>query len=129
MILSIDTSSETHRLALYAPGKISKHISWRRKETSKELLPKIDQFLRKNKVELKDLKTIVVFRGPGSFTGLRIGIAVAQALGFALDIPVVSTTKNIVKDTEKIYKSALLAQKSPPDKSGRQIKPVYLPVL
>jgi tRNA threonylcarbamoyladenosine biosynthesis protein TsaB len=44
--------------------------------------------LRKNNFEVKDIKEIEVNTGPGSFTGLRVGISVANTLGFVLKIPV-----------------------------------------
>ena len=55
---------------------------------SQVLLPLIEKILKKNKVNFKDLKEIEVETGPGSFTGLRVGVAVANSLGFALGIPV-----------------------------------------
>lgn len=120
MILCIDTSSEKHQLALYWPSKIKKRLVWQRKETSKELLLKIDQFLNKNKVKLKNLRAIGVFRGPGSFTGLRIGISVAQALSFALNIPVYGLKeKDIIKSAERAYKKLKRGNK------GEAIKPIY----
>lgn len=124
MLLALDTSTEIHQLALYEPGKMKQFYNWRRGETSRELLIKIDEFLRQNKVRLKDLKAIAVFRGPGSYTGLRIGISTAQALGFALDIPVFGTTKDIAKDIEKIWEET----KKTPQKRG-PVKPIYIKVI
>ncbi|MEX2007668.1 MAG: tRNA (adenosine(37)-N6)-threonylcarbamoyltransferase complex dimerization subunit type 1 TsaB [Candidatus Levyibacteriota bacterium] len=51
-------------------------------------LPMIEKILLENKLSLKDLDAIEVNTGPGSFTGLRVGIAIANALSFALKIPV-----------------------------------------
>lgn len=56
---------------------------------SQELLPKINKLLESHKVKLSNLKAIAVFQGPGSYTGLRVGISVANALAWSLDIPVV----------------------------------------
>lgn len=55
---------------------------------SQVLLPLIIKILKKNKLNFKDLSGIEVETGPGSFTGLRVGVSVAQALGYALNIPV-----------------------------------------
>ncbi|MBI5465104.1 tRNA (adenosine(37)-N6)-threonylcarbamoyltransferase complex dimerization subunit type 1 TsaB [Candidatus Gottesmanbacteria bacterium] len=62
---------------------------------SQNLLPLIDKILKKhkqsfssNKVKLEDLTGIEVNTGPGSFTGLRVGVAVANTLGWILGIPV-----------------------------------------
>jgi len=54
---------------------------------SEKLLPAILKILKRNKIALKDLLGIGVAAGPGSFTGVRVGVAAANALGFALDIP------------------------------------------
>lgn len=55
---------------------------------SQVLLPLIIKILKKNKLDFKDLSGIEVNEGPGSFTGLRVGASVAQALGYTLNIPV-----------------------------------------
>lgn len=52
------------------------------------LLPLIDNLLRKHGVKLTDITAIEVNTGPGSFTGLRVGVTIANALEFALRIPV-----------------------------------------
>jgi tRNA threonylcarbamoyl adenosine modification protein YeaZ len=55
---------------------------------SQVLLPLILELLQKNSITFEDLTEITVNRGPGSFTGVRVGVAVANALSFALKIPV-----------------------------------------
>jgi len=64
-------------------------------DKSQQVLNLIDQILKKNKQSfpsnkktLKDITEIKVETGPGSFTGLRVGVSVANALGWALGIPV-----------------------------------------
>lgn len=58
------------------------------KPRAQKLLSLINQSLKKKKLKLNNLKEIKVNLGPGSFTGLRVGLSVANALGWALDIPV-----------------------------------------
>ena len=91
MILAIDTTSKLSGVALLSSrGKVLGESLWEsRQNQSKELLPKIKELLGANRINQKNLKKIAVITGPGSFTGIRIGIAVANALGLALDIPVV----------------------------------------
>ncbi len=48
----------------------------------------VQRLLEEKKAELSDLKAIEVVTGPGSFTGLRVGVSIANALGYALGIPV-----------------------------------------
>jgi len=59
-----------------------------RQEKSQKLLPFIDELLKKQAKKLEDITEIEVATGPGSFTGLRVGVSVANALGWALGVPV-----------------------------------------
>ena len=59
-----------------------------RSTAAQHLLSDVDALLAEAGVETTDLGAIVVGTGPGTFTGLRIGLATARALGFALQIPV-----------------------------------------
>lgn len=85
MKLYIDTSDREKVVV----GIDKKRFETNAKErSSQELLPFIDEVLKKNKLSMGNVTEIEVNTGPGSFTGLRVGIAVANALGFALKIPV-----------------------------------------
>ena len=52
------------------------------------ILPMIDNILKKHGIRLKDISAIEVNAGPGSFTGIRVGLAIANALSFARKVPV-----------------------------------------
>lgn len=89
MILHINTKEQNKiSVALKKDGKIIKTVSTQNKFGSQVLLPLILKLLQPKTYNLKTLKAIEVETGPGSFTGLRVGVAVANALGFALEIPV-----------------------------------------
>jgi len=83
MILYIDTS-DRELITVALDKEVFKTSS--KKEKSQRLLPFINKVLKKKKLTLKDLTEIKVNTGPGSFTGLKVGVAVAQALGFSLGI-------------------------------------------
>lgn len=57
-----------------------------KKDKSQKLLSFIDETLKKKKLSIKDVTAIEVNTGPGSFTGLRVGVSVAQTLGWVLGI-------------------------------------------
>lgn len=68
------------------------YISWQaHRELSSTIHIKIKELLDKNNLSLADLNGLIVFKGPGSFTGLRIGITVSNTFSYALNIPIVST--------------------------------------
>ena len=90
MILKIDTTIHkevTVELKDPKSGKVQKLVQ-KQKLGSQVLLPMIVKILKKNELNLKDLTAVEVNCGPGSFTGTRVGVSVANALGFALDVPV-----------------------------------------
>ena len=52
------------------------------------VLPLVEELLQEHKLELKDITGIEVNPGPGSFTGVRVGLAIANTLGYLLKVPV-----------------------------------------
>jgi len=85
MKLFIDTSDREKIIV----GIDEKRFESKAKEqSSQKLLPFIDEVLKKEEKTVKDITGIEVNTGPGSFTGLRVGVSVANALGWVLDIPV-----------------------------------------
>jgi len=88
MELSIDTASELASVALSRGGKVVADRAWRcRRNHTVELLPAIDRLLTDAGVEKTDLTAVFVCIGPGMYTGLRVGVSVAQGLGRALGLP------------------------------------------
>ena len=85
MKLCIDTSN-SEEIRLKFNGKNYKTEA--RKNKSQKLLPFIYGILEKNGKVIEDINEIEVNIGPGSFTGLRVGVTVAITIGWALDIPV-----------------------------------------
>lgn len=93
MKLFIDTSDRNKIIV----GIDEKRFETEAKEgSSQKLLPFIDKVLKKKGKTIQDVTKIEVNTGPGSFTGLRVGVSVANTLGWVLRIPV--NGKNIQKD-------------------------------
>ena len=90
MILAIKTDSfDTELYLLDESGEVTDKKLWHAgRELSLQLLNEIEGLLRKNGTTIKDLKGVTFYQGPGSFTGLRIGAAVANTIGYSLQIPV-----------------------------------------
>lgn len=99
MILKIDTTKteETKVSLCKFKGQEIDQIIEVQKKGSQVLLPMIDRILKRNKIKLKEISSIEVNCGPGSFTGTRVGVSVANALGFALNLPVNGKKGKIAK--------------------------------
>ena len=92
MLLAIDTATHMAGLALFDPsrGWVLAEESWISvNRHTVELLPRLDRLLGQQGVTPDALTGLVVSLGPGSFTGLRIGLSVAKGLALARQIPVV----------------------------------------
>jgi tRNA threonylcarbamoyladenosine biosynthesis protein TsaB len=101
-ILTIDTSNNKQiSIGLEIDGKkheITEDSTILRSEAA---LPVVDKILKKNNLAINQIDEIKVNKGPGSYTGLRVGIAIANALGFLLKIPV--NGKKIGELEEPVY--------------------------
>ena len=91
MILGIDTSGETCYIALIDQANdVVKCTQFNHNRQLIEQLPAyIDSFLAENNATLKDIECLVCGTGPGSFTGVRVGVMYAKTLAFALGKPVI----------------------------------------
>jgi tRNA threonylcarbamoyladenosine biosynthesis protein TsaB len=94
MILHLETSTKICSVALSKNGELFDFI-----ETSSDqfihgeaLTVMIDQLLKRNSIDIKSLLTISISLGPGSYTGLRIGLATAKGLSFGLGIPFIGVS-------------------------------------
>lgn len=91
MILAIRTDQPDAELGLWDDSKQIAHDTWHAdRQLAETLTHHITSLLDNQGIQLQALTGIGVYSGPGSFTGLRIGISVANALGTGLKIPVYS---------------------------------------
>ena len=92
-ILAIDSSGMTATVAVLEDDKLSAEYTINYKKThSQTLVPMLDEIRKMTDLDLDSLDAIAVAKGPGSFTGLRIGSATAKGLGLALDKPIVAVS-------------------------------------
>jgi tRNA threonylcarbamoyladenosine biosynthesis protein TsaB len=90
-ILAIETATLVSSVAIGTEDTLLAEITLQTKQTHSEILmPHIGKILEMAAVNKKDLKAIAVSIGPGSFTGLRIGLATAKALAYAMKIPLLA---------------------------------------
>lgn len=91
-ILAIDTSGAATMAGLLYPGGSVTKVSTSQRHGAQEILCLINEALADAAVSLSEIDLIVALTGPGSFTGLRIGIGAAQGLSAALEIPSISVS-------------------------------------
>ncbi len=91
-ILTVRTDKPEAEMGLYDEhGQIGYEVWMAHRELSQTIHTKIEQLLAEHELTWQDISGIVCFQGPGSFTGLRIGLSVANALAYGLHVPIVAT--------------------------------------
>lgn len=91
LILNIDTSTEQASVCLSQNGELIKIMnSKEQKEHASFIHPAINKIIQTQKINLKDISAVAVTQGPGSYTGLRVGMATAKGLCYALNIPLIT---------------------------------------
>jgi len=92
MILALRSDKPEAELYLFDDGKKVAEIKWEaHRELADTLLSKIKEILVNNNIADKDITGIIMHTGEGSFTGLRIGTTVANAMSYSLGVPIVAT--------------------------------------
>ena len=93
LVLAIDTATQVSSVAVASEGRLLAELTMQGKLTHSEtLMPHIEQVLKMAAVDKSQLTGIAVSNGPGSFTGLRIGLAAAKAMSYVLHIPLVGVS-------------------------------------
>ena len=92
IVLSLRTDKPKAKLGVYEGSGQLAYESWQaHRELAETIHDKLSEILNKSSISLKDIEGIVVYKGPGSFTGLRIGLSVANVLAYSLEVPIVAT--------------------------------------
>jgi tRNA threonylcarbamoyladenosine biosynthesis protein TsaB len=92
-ILAMDTSNQLLGVAIVKDGiTLGEHVMHGHRDHSVRLLPAIEQLMKETKTAPEDLERIVVGQGPGSYTGVRISMATAKTMAWALGIDVIGVS-------------------------------------
>ncbi|MBN6077535.1 tRNA (adenosine(37)-N6)-threonylcarbamoyltransferase complex dimerization subunit type 1 TsaB [Aggregatibacter actinomycetemcomitans] len=88
-LLALDTAIEACSVALLRGGEKIHSEQFAQREHTKHILPMVDEILAQAGIKLHQVDALVFGRGPGSFTGVRIGAGIAQGLAFGANLPVI----------------------------------------
>lgn len=91
-LLALDTATEACSVALLNETEVSAQFELAPREHTQRILPMVEQLLQSHKIQLKQLDAIVCCLGPGSFTGVRIGIGIVQGLAYGAKLPVLGVS-------------------------------------
>jgi len=91
--LALDSATESAGLALARDDVVLAELNWRTERNhSVELMPNLERLLGLASLKIGDVAAVIVGRGPGSYSGLRVGVGSAKGLAFALGIPLVGVS-------------------------------------
>ena len=91
--LTIRTDKPESEIRLYHGSEQLAYVEWQaHRQLAETIHLKIRELIESEERRLKDVEGVVVYKGPGSFTGLRIGISVANAFADSLRVPIVAST-------------------------------------
>jgi len=107
MILNIETSTTVCSVALSEKEHIiAEKVSYEVNSHSKLLAQFVDVILKENNIKVSDIQAVAVSEGPGSYTGLRIGVSLAKGIAYASKIPLIAV------DTLQILAAGLITEHS-----------------
>jgi tRNA threonylcarbamoyladenosine biosynthesis protein TsaB len=111
VLLAIDSSTRTVGIAIYNGVQVLCEMIWSSRDYhTVELAPAVSETLSRAGVELPDLKLLAIATGPGSFTGLRIGMALIKGIALARHLPIIGIpTLDIVAESQPVSAGLSLA--------------------
>lgn len=101
-ILALDTATEACSVALSFQGQTTFIDELSPRTHTQRILPMVDSLLKQADITLKQVDYLAFGRGPGSFTGVRVGVGIAQGLALGSQLPVVAVS-NLLAMAEQAY--------------------------
>ncbi|OOH91241.1 tRNA (adenosine(37)-N6)-threonylcarbamoyltransferase complex dimerization subunit type 1 TsaB [Pasteurellaceae bacterium 15-036681] len=101
-ILAIDTATEACSVALLFENNITALDELSPRTHTQRILPMVDELLSQAGISVKQVAALAFGRGPGSFTGVRVGVGIAQGLALGAELPVVPIS-NLMIMAEQAY--------------------------
>lgn len=109
-ILLFDTSTQILSIALKCDKFYEERLIDGNFSHSEDLLTEVTAILERAKIKLADLDMLICTKGPGSFTGIRVGMVTMKGFASALSIPLVSVgTLEAIEESASLYKGAILS--------------------
>ncbi|MCT8559956.1 tRNA (adenosine(37)-N6)-threonylcarbamoyltransferase complex dimerization subunit type 1 TsaB, partial [Glaesserella parasuis] len=103
-ILALDTATEACSVALLHQGKITFINELSPRRHTQRILPMVDELLTQAGISVQQIEALAFGRGPGSFTGVRVGVGIAQGLALGAELPVVPVS-NLLTMAEEAYQT------------------------
>jgi tRNA threonylcarbamoyladenosine biosynthesis protein TsaB len=117
MILCLETATSVCSVALCdTSGILSSRESHEDKSHATLLTPFIEDILKENRIEAADLSAVAVSKGPGSYTGLRIGVSVAKGLAYGASVPLIG-----IETTRSMFYGLMKKHESDPAVTGSDL--------
>ncbi|AUI65828.1 MULTISPECIES: tRNA (adenosine(37)-N6)-threonylcarbamoyltransferase complex dimerization subunit type 1 TsaB [Glaesserella] len=101
-ILALDTATEACSVALFHQGNVTFLDELSPRTHTQRILPMVDELLSQAGMSIRDVDVLAFGRGPGSFTGVRVGVGIAQGLALGAELPVVPVS-NLLAMAENAY--------------------------
>ncbi|MDO9752594.1 tRNA (adenosine(37)-N6)-threonylcarbamoyltransferase complex dimerization subunit type 1 TsaB [Glaesserella parasuis] len=103
-ILALDTATEACSVALLHQGKTTFIDELSLRTHTQRILPMVDELLTQAGISVQQIEALAFGRGPGSFTGVRVGVGIAQGLALGAELPVVPVS-NLLTMAEEAYQT------------------------
>ncbi|WP_337234526.1 tRNA (adenosine(37)-N6)-threonylcarbamoyltransferase complex dimerization subunit type 1 TsaB [Proteus terrae] len=108
-ILAIDTATESCSVAVWNEGVVASRFEISPREHTQKILPMVKSALEEANITLQSLDALAFGRGPGSFTGVRIGVGVAQGIALGAELPMIGIS-SLATMAEGVFRTTGIKQ-------------------